>query len=86
MSGLTTDMIVMATTAMLCDACGYTTTQAFHEWDQWLAEHDRKIAEQAWQDGWEEGQYTGEAGARGLDLPDMKYPEDNPYRKKEDAC
>lgn len=41
---------------------------------------------QAWQDGWEEGFDTGEAGALGRDATDLKYPKDNPYLKKEESC
>lgn len=51
--------------------------------DQWLAEHDRRIAEQAWADGWEEGQYYAVSGeGRTKEQAQAKDLRDNPYLKE----
>ena len=53
-----------------------------HQFDRWLAEHDRQTAEKAWAEGWEEGNditersYAGDATAS---IPASR--DNNPHRK-----
>lgn len=48
----------------------------------WLAEHDRQVAERAWDEGFSRGFYAGQAYPDGTDAsePDI----DNPYRKEQE--
>lgn len=55
------------------------------EWeygDRWLAEHDRQVAERAWDEGFTRGFYAGQSYPDGTDAsePDI----DNPYRKEQE--
>ncbi|NMM99281.1 hypothetical protein [Bifidobacterium olomucense] len=52
---------------------------------RWLTEHDRRIAEQAWTDGWEEGQHSAECWYTGNTeaAKTAKTLEDNPYCKED---
>lgn len=54
----------------------------FDEFDRWLAEHDRVVAERAWDQGFTRGFYGGQAWPDGADAsePDI----DNPYRKEQE--
>ncbi|PJM79991.1 hypothetical protein [Bifidobacterium scaligerum] len=84
---LTENMIATAVTSMLCNACGCQPLEALDTWDRWLVEHDRRIAEQAWADGWEEGQYSAESWYTGDTEASKtaKTLEDNPYFRKEES-
>lgn len=50
--------------------------------DRWLAEHDRVIAERAWDEGFTRGFYAGQSYPDGADAsePDI----DNPYCKEQE--
>ena len=50
--------------------------------DRWLAEHDRQVAESAWDEGFSRGFYAGQSYPDGADAsePDI----DNPYRKEQE--
>ena len=52
------------------------------EFDRWLFEHDRLVAERAWDEGFTRGFYAGQAYPDGTDAsePDI----DNPYRKEQE--
>ena len=48
----------------------------------WVAEHDRQVAERAWDEGFSRGFYAGQSYPDGADAsePDI----DNPYRKEQE--
>ena len=52
------------------------------QFDRWLVEHDRVVAERAWDEGFSRGFYAGQSYPDGADAsePDI----DNPYRKEQE--
>lgn len=70
---LTDDMVYMALNAMCVNDVGLSFRESDEAIRQWFAEHDRRIAEHAWDDG----RLAGE-----MDRRQPLYRSPNPYRKQ----
>lgn len=79
-SGLTDDMVYMATLSMLVVDCGMHRQDAINEYERWL----RSLKAEAWTEGWEEGQFyeAALAGGRTKEQAQAKDLRDSPYLKK----